>query len=98
MTYTATGFSNPMRVIFNGILRPATLEDTSETIASHFRLTIKRERQEIHLVDRLVVRPVTKFAKNIAKIVAYMHNGRVNAYAAYGLIVLVLGLILILIF
>ncbi len=98
MTYTATGFSNPMRVIFNGIFRPATLEDTSETIASHFRLTIKRQRQEIHLVDRLVVRPTTKLAREIAKIVAYMHNGRVNAYAAYGLIVLILALILIMLF
>ncbi len=98
MTYTATGFSNPMRVIFNGIFRPTTLEDTSETIASHFRLTIKRQRQEVHLVDRLIVQPTTRFAKMIAKIVAYMHNGRVNAYAAYGLIVLVLALVLIMIF
>ncbi len=95
MTYTATGFSNPMRVIFNGIFRPASVEDAGETIAGHFRLTIKRERTEVHLVDRLVVRPASKMARGFARVVAFMHNGKVNAYASYGLIVLVAGLILV---
>ena len=27
MTYTATGFSNPVRVVFDAVLRPATVED-----------------------------------------------------------------------
>jgi hydrogenase-4 component B len=40
MTYTATGFSNPVRVIFDAILRPAAVEDTRETVAEHFRTAI----------------------------------------------------------
>jgi hypothetical protein len=37
MVYTATGFSNPVRVVFNAIFRPTTVEDTKETVAKHFR-------------------------------------------------------------
>ncbi|HZQ75660.1 MAG TPA: proton-conducting transporter membrane subunit, partial [Burkholderiales bacterium] len=43
MTYTATGFSNPVRVIFDAIFRPTTVEDTRETVAEHFRNAIRRE-------------------------------------------------------
>ena len=31
MTYTATGFSNPVRVVFDAIQRPKTIEDRRET-------------------------------------------------------------------
>ena len=57
MTYTATGFSNPVRVIFDAIFRPTTVEDTSETVAEHFRMAIRREKERVHLVDRLVFQP-----------------------------------------
>jgi hypothetical protein len=36
MTYTATGFSNPVRVIFEEILRPIAVVDTREMVAEHF--------------------------------------------------------------
>ena len=36
MTYTATGFSNPVRVIFEEILRPIAIVDTREIVAEHF--------------------------------------------------------------
>ncbi|HTQ76524.1 MAG TPA: proton-conducting transporter membrane subunit, partial [Burkholderiales bacterium] len=42
MTYTATGFSNPVRVIFDAVFRPTTVEDTRETVAEHFRNAIRR--------------------------------------------------------
>ena len=58
MTYTATGFSNPVRVIFDAIFRPTTVEDTRETVAEHFRMAIRREKERVHLVDRLVFQPV----------------------------------------
>ena len=43
MTYTATGFSNPVRVIFEAILHPAAGEDNTEAVARHFRTAIRRE-------------------------------------------------------
>ncbi|MGB8592734.1 MAG: proton-conducting transporter membrane subunit, partial [Candidatus Acidiferrales bacterium] len=42
MTYTATGFSNPVRVVFQAIFRPNIVEDTRDTVAVHFRTAIRR--------------------------------------------------------
>jgi hydrogenase-4 component B len=98
MTYTATGFSNPVRVIFEGIFRPVQIEDRRETVAHHFRTAIRREREEIYIVDRLLVRPVTRTAMAISGILREIHHGKLNSYAAYVLgtllIVLLLGLLL----
>jgi len=93
MTYTATGFSNPVRVIFDAILRPTTTE-TRETVAEHFRAAIRREREERHVVDRWVVAPLRFGAIRIANVLAGMHHGRLNAYVAYGFVALVIVLVL----
>jgi hydrogenase-4 component B len=92
MTYTATGFSNPVRVIFEAIFHPTTVEDTRETVANHFRTAIRRERQAVHIVDRLVLRPAKHRALELARDLALMHHGHINAYAAYVLLALVLAL------
>ena len=95
MTYTATGFAQPVRVIFEAILRPTSTPNGIETIAEHFRVAIHRERKEVHLVDRLVLRPFSAGAVWLADKLARMHNGRVNAYAAYALLTLILFLIIV---
>jgi hydrogenase-4 component B len=94
MTYTATGFSNPVRVIFDAIFRPTTVEDTRETVAEHFRTAIRRERLAVHVVERFVVQPARGVAMGLATGLAVMHHGRINAYAAYVLLALVLALII----
>jgi hydrogenase-4 component B len=92
MTYTATGFSNPVRVIFDSIFRPSMAENTRETIAGHFRTAIKNGRQEMYVVDRLAVYPVIRWARWLAAVLGRMHSARVNAYAGYVLIILLLFL------
>jgi hydrogenase-4 component B len=92
MTYTATGFSNPVRVIFDAIFRPTTVEDTSETVAEHFRTAIRRERLAPHIVDRLLLQPVAKSSMRLAHAVASMHRGYVNMYVTYVLLALLLAL------
>ena len=92
MTYTATGFSNPVRVIFDAIFRPTTVEDTRETVAEHFRIAIRREKEQVHLVDRLVFQPVRSATLWFARALAAMHHGRINAYTAYVLLTLLLAL------
>jgi hydrogenase-4 component B len=94
MTYTATGFSNPVRVIFNSVLRPVTIQDSKETIAQHFLDAIKKDRREVHLVDRLLSRPVVFYGRGLALWLARMHSGRVNAYAAYILVTLLIVLLI----
>jgi hydrogenase-4 component B len=90
MTYTATGFSNPVRVIFDAIFRPTTVEDTRETVAEHFRMAIRREKERVHMVDRLVFQPVRSATLWFARVLAGMHHGRINAYVTYAFVALLI--------
>jgi hypothetical protein len=65
MTYTATGFSNPVRVIFQAIFRPTIMENTRQTVAQHFRTAIHREREEVHIVERFVLKPFQPFQTRV---------------------------------
>ncbi len=94
ITYTATGFSNPVRVIFHAIVSPATTEDSTEAVARHFRTAIRREQPEVHIVDRFVLEPPVRALGWLAAIVRKMHVGHVNAYAAYVLLALLVVLVL----
>jgi hydrogenase-4 component B len=93
ITYTATGFSNPVRVVFQILLRPAEVEDNTEAVARHFRTAIRREYTEVHIVDRFVLGPPMNVLRSTAGIVRRMHVGHVNAYAAYILLTLLIVLI-----
>jgi hydrogenase-4 component B len=92
MTYTATAFSNPVRVIFEEILRPVAVVDTRETVSEHFRMSIRRRRKQVHIVERYVVAPLRDGALRVATRLASMHHGRINAYAGYGLLALIIVL------
>jgi len=94
MSYTATGFSNPVRVIFQAIFRPNIVEDTRQTVAVHFRTAILRRREETHLVDRLFFHPIGDAITWFARLLAGMHHGKLNAYVAYTLAFFVLILLL----
>jgi hydrogenase-4 component B len=97
MTYTATGFSNPVRVIFEEVFRPSAIVDIRETAAEHFRTAIRRRRDELHIVERYVILPLRDGALNVARSLAAMHHGRINDYAGYGLLALIIVLVLTLI-
>ncbi|MFZ0745632.1 MAG: proton-conducting transporter membrane subunit [Terracidiphilus sp.] len=94
MTYTATGFSNPVRVVFQAIFQPSITEDTRQTVAVHFRTAIHRKREETHVVDRLFLQPVGKAMRSTAGFLAGMHNGRLNDYVTYVLAFFLLILLL----
>jgi len=94
MTYTATGFSNPVRVVFQAIFQPHITEDTRQTVAVHFRTAIHRQREETHVVDRVFLRPVGATVRGIAGFLAGMHHGRLNAYVTYALAFLLLILLM----
>jgi len=94
MTYTATGFSNPVRVIFEAVFRPARFDDRKETVAEHFRSAIKNGRKEVHIVDRSFLQPLVKGLQGTAWLLGRMHTGSVNTYAAYVFISLIVVLII----
>jgi len=94
MTYTATGFSNPVRVVFQAIFQPNITEDTRQTVAVHFRTAIHRQREETHVVDRLFLQPMGAAMRWVARLLAAMHHGRLNAYVTYVLAFFLLVLFL----
>jgi hydrogenase-4 component B len=94
IAYTATGFSNPVRVIFQAIVAPSTPEDSTEAVAQHFRTAIRRELSETHIVDRFVLEPPVRILGTLASTVRKMHVGHVNAYAAYVLVAMLIVLAL----
>lgn len=94
MTYTSTGFSNPVRVIFEAVFMPTTVEDTRETVAQHFRAAIRRTREDNHVLDRLVLNPIADVVLWVASGFARMHHGFLNAYVLYGLCALLVALVI----
>jgi hydrogenase-4 component B len=93
-TYTATGFSNPVRVVFGALLQPGLVEDTTEAVAQHFRTAIRREYSETHIIDRWLLQPPIRGLGSLAQLARRMHVGNVNAYAAYVLLAMLLVLVL----
>ena len=94
MTYTATGFSNPVRVIFDAVFHPTMAEETKSAVAEHFRVAIEKQRRETHIVERLILQPLVTILRKMAGLIGSMHVGSVNIYAAYVLIGLVLLLVI----
>ncbi len=94
LTYTATGFSNPVRVTFNAIFHPTEVEDSSEMVAQHFRMAIKKLILEVHLLDRIFYRPIQRMTTRVAAAFARMHHGKLNVYVAYVLLSLMAVLLL----
>ncbi|VAW41683.1 Hydrogenase-4 component B [hydrothermal vent metagenome] len=93
MTYTATGFSNPVRVIFSAVFHPTVTTKTREAVAEHFRTAITKERREVHITERLILQPVVSMLRGVSGRIAKMHSGSVNIYAMYVIITLILLLI-----
>ena len=95
MTYTATGFSNPVRVIFEAIFNPTEVENERETIHEHFRSAIRRKREDVFFADRLLTTPVERATRGIAALLARMHHGRLSTYVGYALGTLILVLVIV---
>ena len=85
MTYTATGFSNPVRVVFEAVFDPQTIENTREAIHDHFRVAITRRRESDYIADRLVTGPLTAKVREYANDLARLHHGRLEGYVTYAL-------------
>jgi hypothetical protein len=83
-------------VIFDAVFQSTTVEDTRETVAEHFWIAIRREKERVHLVERVVFRPTKVVAFWCAGVLAAMHHGRFNAYAAYALLSLLIVLVIFL--
>jgi hydrogenase-4 component B len=92
MTYSFTGLSAPVRVIFETVFKPLR-ERKVETVGGHFRTAIRVEETQEHILDRLLTRPILACLLWIANQFRKMHRGQVNVYAAYVLLSLLAALL-----
>ncbi|MDN5870481.1 MAG: hypothetical protein L0H73_07165 [Nitrococcus sp.] len=92
MSYTASAFAAPVRVVFDRLLRPVVSEQTERHGA--FTTAIHRRLEIVHVVDRLTLTPLIGWAHRVAALLARMHHGRVTFYASYVLAVLIGALVI----
>ncbi|WHZ11349.1 MAG: Hydrogenase-4 component B / Formate hydrogenlyase subunit 3 [Burkholderiaceae bacterium] len=91
MTYTATAFAAPVRVLFDNVFSPAIAHHEQHHGAF---LTVSRRREvRVQLVDRLFIRPVANASRAVAKALAEAHHGPVTTYASYVLVALLAALL-----
>ena len=93
LTYTATGFSNPVRVIFQAVFNPRTVENAREAIHENFRVAITRRREEVYVADRMATTPLAAGTRATASFIARMHHGRLEGYVLYALCALLVALL-----
>ncbi len=94
LTYTATGFSNPVQVIFQAVLAPNRTVQDEVMVAEHFRTAIMRTEHEAYVLDHWLFGPLAAGAERVAAWVAAMHHGRLNAYVAYAVVSLIAAMAL----
>ncbi len=93
MTYTATTFVAPVRVIFAGFFHPHI--EVEEERQGAFVLTRSYRGVIANISDRAVLSPIIGGAMAIATLLARMHKGRMNTYAGYILLAMVLLLVIV---
>jgi hydrogenase-4 component B len=93
MTYTATVFSAPVRVLFHAVFSPEVAREEQRQGAF---LTARTHREvRIHVVDRLFIHPAVEAAQRIASRLAELHHGMVTTYTAYVLAALTVVVLVI---
>ena len=92
MTYTATAFAAPVRVLFHAVFSPAVARQEQRQGA--FLTAYRHDEVTVPLVERVIIHPVAHAAQQLAMRLATLHHGKVTVYAGYVLAALV-GVMLI---
>jgi hydrogenase-4 component B len=91
MTYTATTFAAPARVLFDAVFNPEVAREEQRQGA--FVTARRHEEVRVHLLDRLFVAPLAIAIPATARFLARMHHGKVTVYATYVLVAFVVVLL-----
>jgi hydrogenase-4 component B len=91
MQYTATTFSNPVRVTFQRLYRPdvhmdrASDDPAGSSGPVHYRTKVQP------IFEEYLYRPIARFVKALARLLQPVQSGDVNQYLLYILVVLVVA-------
>ena len=81
MTYTATTFAAPARVLFDAVFNPEVAREEQRQGA--FVTARRHQEVRVHLLDRLFFAPLAIAFPVTARFLARMHHGKVTIYATY---------------
>ncbi len=81
MSYTATAFAAPARVLFDSVFSPEV--SRREQRLGAFLTGRQRREIRLQLIDRVLIRPLGNAAQGLAARLAALHHGKVTAYAGY---------------
>ena len=93
MQYTATAFTNPIRVIFKKIFLTKREINVSYALKPYFIKTIKYRAEITPFVDKYIYKPITDFINSFAGKVKHLQSGDLHLYLGYILATLILLLI-----
>ena len=91
MTYNATAFASPVRVLFHAVFRPVVAG--REQHSGAFLTAVQHRELTSNIVERLIIAPIAKGSRATANGLARLHHGAVTAYAAYVLVALLVALL-----
>jgi hydrogenase-4 component B len=95
MTYTASGYSKPIRMLFHFLVQPTRrLERASQKRSPYFPHRYIYVSQVHAVAERYIYRPFIRMLLNTAHTIRRIQNGHVQGYLAYMFFALIVVLIL----
>jgi hydrogenase-4 component B len=94
MTYTGLAYSNPIRIIFNGLYRSWTHSEPVQPAARHREGRIIYQQEIPAPFERTLYRPLVRLAERLTRRVTLIQSGNLNQYVAYIFLIVILVLLL----
>jgi len=94
MQYTATAFSQPLKIVFKAIYRPVkNIEVLSHETQPYFEKISKYEHVVQPIFERYIYRPIARFVISNSVKIINLQAGSIHMYLAY-IFVMLIGLLL----
>ena len=94
MTYTGLAYSNPLRIIFNGLYRSHVRSEVTEAAARDREGRISYQQEIPPPFERRLYQPLLRFWEGLTRRALIIQSGNVNQYVAYIFFIVLLVLIL----
>jgi hydrogenase-4 component B len=91
--YTATGFSKPIRLIFQSIYQPRKEIEIETDLSTYVPKRIRYELQSTSPFETYLYQPISELILKISNIARRIQTGSVNTYLAYIFVVLIILLL-----
>ncbi|MBI3660671.1 hydrogenase 4 subunit B [Candidatus Acetothermia bacterium] len=95
MEYTATGFSKPIRMIFQNIYQPRKEIEVETDVSQYVRKRIRYKLQIEPHFEKYFYEPLSHFILKVSGVFLRIQSGSVNIYLIYILVTLLILLLLV---